>query len=201
MNGSTKHSLQPIDFHCPCTSFMVDWATMFGFPVSVFLSIFLTLPNVTLFTLFGHDFTVNTFAICNQCHDTIQSRITFFLKRSISANFCIYNVTTWSFIVIRVLMLLILMLTCCIWQRFMRSFHISIMSAAVNIMKSGFCHWRWHIHPTTECVHTSLTLDIFTKSNNFSSVYFISLSSRCWLCSTALLRSIKLYVPFTFNTR
>ena len=33
--------------------------------------------------------------------------------------------------------------TCCIYHRFMRIFHISIMNVAVNIMKSGFCHCRF----------------------------------------------------------
>ena len=148
-NGSPKHSLQPVDFHCPCSSFMVDWTTKFRFLVSVFLSTFLILPNVTLFTLFGHDFIVNTFAVRNHCHNTTQWRITSLLPRSISANFCIYNVTTWSLIIIiRVLM----DFTCCICHIFMRSVNISIMDAAVNIIKSGFAIGSgilihsWHIH-------------------------------------------------------
>ena len=67
---------------------------------SVILSTFLIFPNVTLITLFGHGFIVNTFAVRNQCHDTIQWRTTSFLPRSISANFCIYYVTTWSLMII-----------------------------------------------------------------------------------------------------
>ena len=167
---------------------MVDWTTVFGSPVSVFLSTFLILSNVTLFTLFGHDVIVNTFAVHNQPRF-------FHAPSSLTFVFTMLLLEVW------LLSLATFGLHSCICYRFMRSFPISIMNAAVNIMKSGLCNWRWHIHPTTECIHTSITLAIIKKSNNCSSVFFISFFPRRWLCPTALPWSTKLYAPCTLNTR